>query len=235
MTGGAARWRRVRLGAKRGLDLAVAGLTLVVCSPLVALIAAAIVVTEGRPVLFRQTRVGRFGRPFTMLKFRTMEHDAHGRVHELRHRNERHAPLFKLADDPRVTRVGRVLRRTSLDELPQLLNVLQGSMSMVGPRPALPEERASFPPALLEREALPQGITGLWQVNARDEPDFRKYSEFDLEYVRTWTLRRDIGLLCRTPFVVVRGALRRRSPMAPVLELEPVEVTDPLDAQQACQ
>jgi lipopolysaccharide/colanic/teichoic acid biosynthesis glycosyltransferase len=229
------RDRRIRLRVKRGLDLVLATVGIVVFSPLIGLIAVVILLDDGRPVLFRQTRVGRYGQPFTMLKFRTMEDGAHARALELQHRNTRHAPLFKVADDPRVTRVGRLLRRTSFDELPQLVNVLQGVMSMVGPRPALFEERADFPPALLEREALPQGITGLWQVNARRESDFNRYSQLDLDYVHNWSLRRDLWLLCQTPFVVARDAFRRQSLMAPALELEPVTIADPLDAQQACQ
>jgi lipopolysaccharide/colanic/teichoic acid biosynthesis glycosyltransferase len=166
-----------------------------------------------------------------------MHDGAHARVSELRDLNERAAPLFKLARDPRVTRVGRVLRRTSLDELPQLVNVLAGTMSMVGPRPALLTERESFPADLLEREVMPPGLTGLWQVSARGEPDFEKYSQLDLDYVHRWSLHLDLWLLCRTPFVVVRDALRRHPRPRAIepedLELEPVAISEPLDAQQA--
>src|SRR5207248_7770074 len=131
------------------------------------------------------TRVGRGGRAFTMFKFRSMVVDAHDQLDDLRPENQRIGPLFKLHRDPRVTRVGRVLRATSLDELPQLFNVLGGSMSLVGPRPALFDERANFPPDLLERETLRPGITGLWQVEARLDPSFDRYHDLDLEYMRS--------------------------------------------------
>jgi lipopolysaccharide/colanic/teichoic acid biosynthesis glycosyltransferase len=171
-------------------------------------------VADGWPVLFRQTRVGRDGRPFTMLKFRTMVPDAEARLDDVAHRNERRGPLFKAGDDPRVTRVGRILRHTSLDELPQLWNVLVGTMSLVGPRPALYPEREQFPPQLLARESMPPGMTGLWQLDGRTDPDFGKYTELDLRYVADWSLWLDLRILARTPFVVVRhgwAELRRVS------------------------
>ena len=177
-------------------------------SPLLLVIAVAVLVSSGRPILYRQTRVGRFGTPFTMLKFRSMEIDAHDRVHELHDHNERRGPLFKIHQDPRVTPVGWFLRFTSLDELPQLCNVLGGTMSLVGPRPALYEERKNFPTGLLEREQVRPGITGLWQVEARLDPDFDEYHRLDLEYVRNWTLWLDLRLLCRTPVVILRDSLR---------------------------
>jgi lipopolysaccharide/colanic/teichoic acid biosynthesis glycosyltransferase len=159
-------------------------------------------------VIFRQTRVGRDGQPFTMFKFRSMVTDAHERLHEVQDHNQRDGPLFKVPDDPRATRVGQFLRVTSLDELPQLFNVIGGSMSLVGPRPALFEEREDFPPDLLERERLRPGITGRWQIEARLDPDFDRYRDLDLQYVRTYTFWSDLGILLRTPGVVVRDAWR---------------------------
>jgi lipopolysaccharide/colanic/teichoic acid biosynthesis glycosyltransferase len=206
---------KIRLVAKRDFDLVFAVVAVVLLSPLLLAIAVAILVSEGRPVLYRQQRVGRYGAPFTMLKFRSMVADAHDRLHELQERNERTGPLFKIHKDPRVTRVGKFLRFTSLDELPQLFNVLGGTMSMVGPRPALYEERESFPPALLEREVLRPGITGLWQVEARSDPDFDRYHQLDLVYVQNRTLWLDVKLLVRTPIVILRELFRRLSHRAP--------------------
>jgi lipopolysaccharide/colanic/teichoic acid biosynthesis glycosyltransferase len=198
---------RAKLACKRGFDLVVGSVLVVLLSPLFLIVALAIVVTEGRPVLYRQRRVGRLGQPFTMLKYRSMVADAHDRLDDLQHQNERTGPLFKIHKDPRVTRVGRFLRATSLDELPQFFNVIGGTMSLVGPRPALFEERENFPPELLEREVLRPGLTGLWQVEARSDPDFDKYHQFDLDYVHHWTLWLDVKVLARTPFVVIRDAV----------------------------
>jgi lipopolysaccharide/colanic/teichoic acid biosynthesis glycosyltransferase len=199
---------RGRLMAKRAFDLFVVAVSLVVLSPLFFAVAAALLVSEGRPILFRQRRVGRYGEPFTMWKFRTMVIDAEDQLEGLKDTNERSGPLFKMTVDPRVTRIGRFLRATSLDELPQLANVMGGTMSLVGPRPALYEERASFTPDLLAREIMPPGITGLWQVEARTDGDFDRYRQFDLQYVDKWTLRLDILLLIKTPFVMARHALQ---------------------------
>jgi len=206
--GSARRWSRLRPASKRAFDVAGGTLGVIVLSPVFLAIAIAVRVSEGGPVIFRQTRVGRDGQPFTMLKFRSMVTDAHERLHEVQEHNERCGPLFKLHDDPRATRVGQFLRITSLDELPQLFNVIGGSMSLVGPRPALFEERASFPTELLEREVLRPGLTGRWQVEARLDPDFDRYHHLDLLYVRTYTLWGDLGILVRTPSVVVRDAWR---------------------------
>lgn len=205
------RSMRVRLRVKRVIDIVAASVLLVVLSPAIAVIAVVIRVRDGRPVIFRQTRVGRGGSNFTMLKFRTMRPDAEEQVDELRELNERSGPLFKLNEDPRITRTGRFLRRSSLDELPQLLNVLGGSMSLVGPRPALPVEVDLFPDHLRQRELLPQGITGLWQLSGRTDPDFGKYTALDLAYIERWSLRLDLSILLRTPFVVLSHSLRRQA------------------------
>jgi lipopolysaccharide/colanic/teichoic acid biosynthesis glycosyltransferase len=202
------RWSRLRPASKRVFDVVVGSLTLIIVAPVLVGVAVAVLVSDGRPVIYRQTRVGRHGLPFTMFKFRSMVTDAHARLHEVQDGNQRTGPLFKLDDDPRVTRVGQFLRVTSLDELPQLFNVIGGSMSLVGPRPALHKERESFPPELLEREALRPGITGRWQIEARLEPSFDRYRHLDLLYVRTYTLWGDLEILLRTPAVVVRDAWR---------------------------
>jgi lipopolysaccharide/colanic/teichoic acid biosynthesis glycosyltransferase len=221
---------QVRLATKRGIDVVIATVVLLVLAPALLLIALAILVLDGRPIFFRQTRVGRGGRPFTIYKFRTMVPDAHQRLGELAHANERGGPLFKASDDPRVTAIGRFLRRTSLDELPQLLNVLVGSMSLIGPRPALPEEREQFPIELLEREQLPQGLSGLWQLEGRNSTDFAVYRDLDLEYVRNWTLRRDLAILVRTPFVVGGHALRRGTDPAATAGGDPTPASDGVPA-----
>jgi lipopolysaccharide/colanic/teichoic acid biosynthesis glycosyltransferase len=200
------RWPRFRLVAKRSVDVIFGGFALVLLSPIFLVITVSVLLCEGRPVLYRQTRVGRGGRAFTMYKFRSMVTDAHERLDDVREANQRAGPLFKTQHDPRCTRVGRFLRATSLDELPQLYNVVSGSMSLVGPRPALFEERERFPTELLEREVLRPGLTGLWQVKARRDPDFDQYKQLDLLYIRAHTFWGDLGILLRTPLVVVRDA-----------------------------
>lgn len=200
---------RFRLGLKRVFDLLVASVAVVILLPVLAVISLLILLSSGRPILFRQVRVGRDGEEFTMLKYRTMVVDAEARLDEVSLGNLRSGPLFKRNDDPRVTPIGRILRRSSLDELPQLFNVIGGSMSLVGPRPALPREVESFPPELRARETFPQGITGLWQIQNRTDAHFTKYIESDLAYVENWSLHRDIWILLCTPFAVVKHALRR--------------------------
>ncbi|MCD9622742.1 sugar transferase [Rhabdothermincola salaria] len=222
------RRRRGALAVKRLLDLAGASVMLVVLSPLMAAIAVAILASSGRPVLFRQVRVGQDGRLFTMLKFRTMVCGAEHHQPALLDRNERLGPLFKMADDPRVTRIGRWLRHSSLDELPQLLNVIAGDMSLVGPRPALPAEDAQFPAQLHRRVEMPQGITGLWQLDGRNDADFGKYTELDLRYVEQWSLALDLQILARTPHVVWRQ-MRARADEAP----DVVDLTDPANTGDA--
>lgn len=190
---------------KRSVDIAVATVTLVASLPLMAITALAIFVVDGRPILFRQQRVGRNGVPFTMFKFRTMVPDAEVKVVDLLADNEREGPLFKLTLDPRVTRTGRLLRDSSLDELPQLINVLFGKMSLVGPRPALVTEVASFSKALLGRNGARPGMTGLWQVEAGDDPSFVLYQHLDLYYVENWSTALDLAILVATiPTVVWR-------------------------------
>ncbi len=204
--------RRSEEIAKRAVDMVVATVALALTVPVLAVAALAVLVSDGRPVLFRQERVGRGGQRFRMLKLRTMVRDAEARLGELRDRNERMGPLFKCSDDPRVTRVGRFLRASSIDELPQLLNVIRGEMSMVGPRPALPGEVEQFDPRVAEtRQRVRPGITGLWQLWARDDASFDSYVFLDRIYVETRTLRMDLAILLRTVPEVLRRVLRRGS------------------------
>ncbi len=203
---------RVQLALKRAFDVLASTLLLIATAPLMAAIAIVVRWGDGGPVVFRQQRVGRGGALFGVLKFRTMSVDAEARLAGLRESNERGGPLFKMDHDPRVTRVGRLLRDTSLDELPQLLNVLRGEMSLVGPRPALPSEVATFAPELREREQVRPGITGLWQTEARDNPSFETYRRLDLFYVENWSVTLDLMILLGTiEHLVVRffSALRR--------------------------
>ena len=183
---------------KRAFDIVVAGALLLVAAPVFALVAVLVKREDGGPVLFRQERVGRDGVGFGMVKFRTMVVDAEARLAAMQDDNQRSGPLFKLAVDPRVTRIGNILRRTSLDELPQLLNVLKGEMSLVGPRPALQREVDEFPAELHARHQVRPGITGLWQVEARDNPAFDAYQRLDLFYVANTSFVLDVVVLLAT-------------------------------------
>jgi len=202
---------RVQRGLKRGLDVGLASLALVIASPLFAMVALTIFLDDRGPVFYRQTRVGRDGREFRVWKFRTMIREADTQVAALSSANERSGPLFKLARDPRRTRVGRVLEATSIDELPQLINVVRGEMSLVGPRPALPREVAQFDAELLERLQVLPGITGLWQVEARENPSFGAYRRLDLFYVENWSLGLDLAILAGTVHAVASRITRRRA------------------------
>jgi exopolysaccharide biosynthesis polyprenyl glycosylphosphotransferase len=191
---------------KRLIDIVGSAVLLVVLSPLLLVTALAIRFGDGPPVLFRQTRVGLHGRPFTIYKFRTMVVDAEELLDEVRHLNERQGAAFKASDDPRMTRIGRFLRKTSIDELPQLWNVLTGSMSLVGPRPPLPDEVAEYDVWHRRRLSMKPGITGLWQVEARHEPDFDRWVEHDLVYIDGWSIWLDLKILLKTiPALVMHG------------------------------
>lgn len=189
---------KAQVVVKRCFDICFAALGIVVLLPVLASVALAVKLGDGGPVLFTQTRVGRGGRLFGVFKFRTMAVDAEQRLSELTEANERSGPLFKMAKDPRVTRVGRFLRDSSLDELPQLINVLKGEMSLVGPRPALPAEVENFSAALRVREQVAPGITGLWQVESRDSPSFEAYRRLDLFYVENWSITLDLMIIVGT-------------------------------------
>jgi exopolysaccharide biosynthesis polyprenyl glycosylphosphotransferase len=175
-------------------------------APVLAILALAVRMDSSGPVLFRQVRVGKDGREFVMFKFRTMHTDAEARLAELRHLNEGDGVLFKLRDDPRVTRAGRFLRKFSLDELPQLLNVLTGNMSLVGPRPPLPREVAAYADDVHRRLAVRPGMTGLWQVSGRSDLPWEEAVRLDLRYVENWSLSLDLVILLRTLSAVTRGA-----------------------------
>jgi exopolysaccharide biosynthesis polyprenyl glycosylphosphotransferase len=200
--------RAVSLGLKRLVDVVGAAVLLVLFSPLALLIALAIRIDSGGPVLFRQERVGLHGRPFFVVKFRSMCIGAEDQLKDLLPENEIRGHAFKLDNDPRITRVGRVLRRTSLDELPQLLNVLRGPMSLVGPRPPLPAEVAQYDVWHRRRLSMKPGITGLWQVGARRAPEFDRWVEQDLEYIDTWSLWLDFKIIARTVPAVIGGTGR---------------------------
>ncbi|MEK6311383.1 MAG: sugar transferase [Curtobacterium sp.] len=195
---------RRRFG-KRLLDVAGAGLGLLLLAPVFAVIALVIRLDDRGPVFFRQTRVGRGGRDFSILKFRTMCVDAEARMAALEASNEGAGPLFKMKDDPRVTRIGAFLRKTSLDELPQLWNVLTGSMSLVGPRPALPKEVAVYEDFADRRLLVTPGITGLWQVSGRSDLDWAEGVRLDLHYVENWSFLHDLVILARTIPSVLRS------------------------------
>ncbi len=193
---------------KRASDLALGSLALLALAPLLGVIAVAIKLDSPGPVLYRQQRVGKDGRRFWMFKFRSMRPDAERLLDALRAKNEATGPLFKMRADPRVTRVGRLLRRLSLDELPQLFNVLRGEMSLIGPRPPLPAEVEQYEDWQHGRLRVVPGMTGLWQVSGRSEVSFHDMVRLDLHYIRNWSLALDVEILLRTiPAVLTnRGA-----------------------------
>ena len=199
----AARARDAR--RRRVLDVVFAAGALAVLAPTALLVGLAIRLDSPGPVLFRQTRIGKDGRPFTLLKFRTMHRDAEARRAALLAASDRDGLCFKARRDPRITRVGRILRRFSIDETPQFWNVLTGDMAIVGPRPALPDEVASYPPRALRRLAVKPGLTGIWQVSGRAEVGFDAMIEMDLAYVRSQSFGLDLRLIARTFRAVVTG------------------------------
>ncbi len=191
---------------KRGLDLIGATIGLVLLSPVLVVVALLIALRDGRPVLFTQDRAGLHGAPFRIYKFRTMRLGADAERDALRVHNEvAGAAAFKLTDDPRVTTLGRVLRRTSIDELPQLWNVLRGEMSLVGPRPHPFDDVAGYAEWHRGRLALPPGMTGLWQVSARRNTDFDQWVRLDLEYIENWSIWLDVRILLMTIPAVLRA------------------------------
>jgi exopolysaccharide biosynthesis polyprenyl glycosylphosphotransferase len=203
---------------KRVLDIVGAAAALLLLSPLMLAIAALVAATSPGPVIFKQSRLGRRGVPFTFYKFRSMHCRADDRIHreyvakliagdlEAVNQGEAAKPLYKMKNDPRITRVGRLLRRTSMDELPQLFNVLKGDMSLVGPRPPLPYEAEKYQPWHLRRVLeIKPGITGLWQVNGRSKTSFDDMVRLDLRYLRTCSLPLDLKILFNTARAVVQG------------------------------
>ena len=192
--------------AKRVFDVSLALVIMLATMPIQFVVALTIAFTSRGPVFFRQIRVGKDGELFEVLKFRTMYRDAEERKAALMDQNEADGPLFKMQNDPRVTRVGRILRKLSIDELPQLFCVLIGSMSMVGPRPALPSEVEQWDDDVRERLRVLPGLTGMWQVSGRSDSSFEMYKRMDLYYVDNWSLIHDVEICLRTVGVVLRGS-----------------------------
>ncbi|WP_027092726.1 sugar transferase [Cohnella thermotolerans] len=192
--------------AKRVIDVTGALFGLLLLSPVLATVAILIKLDDPKsPVLFSQTRIGKHGKPFRMYKFRSMVPDAEQKLAELLDRNEIKGAMFKIKEDPRVTRIGRFIRRTSIDELPQLINVLKGEMSLVGPRPPLPREVAEYTEYDKLRLTVNAGCTGLWQVNGRNRLSFEQMVELDLEYIRHRSIWGDLKIIFRT-FKLLLGA-----------------------------
>jgi exopolysaccharide biosynthesis polyprenyl glycosylphosphotransferase len=211
-----ARWQPV---VKRVIDITVSVTTLIVSAPILGIAAVAIKLDDRGPIFYRQQRVGLAGHPFEVLKLRTMVNDAGAQLPMVLDLNERRGPLFKIERDPRVTRVGRLLRAFSIDEIPQLVNVLSGNMSLVGPRPALPEEVVQFDEELLARFDVLPGLTGLWQVEGRDNPSFAVYRRLDLFYVENRSLGLDLSILLATVRVVLGRGIRVLWPRTQTIDL----------------
>jgi lipopolysaccharide/colanic/teichoic acid biosynthesis glycosyltransferase len=193
------------MAIKRAMDVAVSTAMLALLSPLLLVVSILILLDTGRPVFFRQKRAGLEGAPFTMLKFRTMVADAEERLADLVDLDQLEEPVFKIPDDPRVTRAGRLLRRTSVDELPQLINVLRGDMSMVGPRPEEEAVVALYDERQRARLAVRPGLTGPMQVYGRGDLTFEERLSMERDYLDNITLTGDLAILLRTPIAIVRG------------------------------
>jgi lipopolysaccharide/colanic/teichoic acid biosynthesis glycosyltransferase len=190
---------------KRAFDVIGALFALVVSAPILAVLAVLIRIESGGPVFYKSVRIGRGGRAFTFYKLRSMVKDADRKRNQIEHMNEADGPVFKIARDPRITRIGRVLRSSSLDEIPQFFNVLIGDMSLVGPRPPIPDEVAQYEPWQLRRLDVRPGITCLWQISGRSRIGFQEWMRLDLEYIKHQSLGLDLKILLRTiPAVLSR-------------------------------
>lgn len=190
---------KVYLVTKRAIDIIFAAIGLLVFSPIMLIVVIAIKLEDFKgPILFSQERAGQLGKTFKMYKFRSMYVDAEQRLQELQHLNEQTGPVFKIKEDPRITKVGKFIRKTSLDELPQLVNVLRGEMSIVGPRPALPREVKQYNTYQKQRLLVKPGITCIWQVSGRNNIGFDEWVELDLEYIKNQSLGLDIKLILKT-------------------------------------
>ena len=187
---------------KRIIDIIGAGLGLILLSPIIAIVACAVKVTSKGPVFFSQKRVGKNGELFEMYKFRSMVVNAEELKENLEEQNEMSGPMFKIKDDPRITKVGKFIRKTSIDELPQLWNVLKGDMSLVGPRPSLPKEVEQFDNWMFKRLSVRPGLTCYWQVSGRNNIDFEDWMKLDCRYVDERNLWIDIKLIFKTVFVL---------------------------------
>ncbi len=190
---------------KRSLDITVASVGLIVTSPVLLLAMAAIVIVTGEGPLFRQERVGIGGQRFVMWKLRTMVRNAHDRREEVNHLNEADGPVFKVRRDPRLHELGGFLRRTSIDELPNFINVLTGDMAIVGPRPPLPEEVARYDQRAMRRLSVKPGVTCLWQISGRSQLSFEQWMALDAAYIHGWTPLGDVLLIARTIPAIIRG------------------------------
>lgn len=190
--------------AKRAIDVTLGALLLVLASPVILLAALGIVLVTGGAPFFAQERIGQYGRRFKMYKLRTMVKNAHDMRDQVMHLNEADGPVFKIRNDPRLHPLGRLLRRTSIDELPNLLNVLRGDISLVGPRPALPCEIEHYDAAARRRLLVPQGITCLWQINGRSDVSFEHWMYLDNLYVDSWSPASDLEILLKTIPAVLR-------------------------------
>jgi len=190
---------------KRTTDVVVGVLLLILTAPVVALAAIAIAAVTGGTPFFTQERIGMHGRRFKMFKLRTMVNGAHAMRSTVMHLNEVDGPVFKIRNDPRLHPLGPFLRRTSIDELPNLINVVRGEMSLVGPRPALPSEVEHYDALALRRLSVPQGVTCLWQINGRSNVSFEHWMELDNRYVDEWTPLGDLGIIVKTIPAVLRG------------------------------
>ena len=190
---------------KRSFDLLFSSLALLVLAPMLLLIAIAIRLDSQGPVLYISERIGRNGRRFSCFKFRTMIQNAERQQQRMRHLNLRDGVLFKVANDPRATHVGRILRKYSLDELPQFFNVVRGEMSVVGPRPPVASEVREYSLAHMRRLSVLPGITGLWQTQARHDPSFESYVSLDLAYIENWSLGLDLKIIAQTVGILLSG------------------------------
>ena len=195
----------MQLLLKRVIDTILSAIVLVLLLPLLLIIAIAIKLDSPGPVLYLSERIGKKGRVFRCIKFRTMVHDADKLRAKMMHLNEREGILFKISDDPRITKLGRILRKYSLDELPQFFNVLRGDMSIVGPRPPIGSEVREYKLSHLRRLDVTPGITGLWQVQARQDPSFDSYISLDVTYIENWSIWLDFQIIMRTIGVVFAG------------------------------
>ena len=196
---------KIKVSLKRCLDMAVCLIALPFLFPLLLLTSLAIKIDSPGPILFKQQRVGKWGKPFICFKFRSMFIDAEARKAELMHLNEADAIVFKIAKDPRVTRVGRIIRKLSIDEVPQIFNVIRGDMSLVGPRPPVPYEVANYEYEHMRRLNATPGITGLQQVSGRSTVNFNRWIELDLKYIQEQCLVKDIEILIKTIPTVISG------------------------------
>ena len=194
--------KRIYEISKRAIDIIGAGSGLLLLSPVIAIVACAVKFTSKGPIFFSQKRVGKNGKIFEMYKFRSMVVNAEELKEKLAHQNEMSGPMFKMKDDPRVTKVGKFIRKTSLDELPQLWNVLKGDMSLVGPRPSLPKEVKQFEKWMFKRLTVKPGLTCYWQVSGRNNIDFEDWMKLDISYVEDRNLWIDIKLIFKTVFVL---------------------------------